>query len=418
MTAQQMISALDESTVLTIADAREHVAVHALRPSTEGRVGLELEAHLVDLADPGRRPSWSRVQALLAALPKLPGSSSVTVEPGGQIELSTPPVGNATAAVRALGRDRAALGRLLNDHGFGAAALGADPARPVQRINPGARYVAMEQHFAAMGCGRPARAMMTATAALQVNLDAGSETNWSSRLRWVHDLLPVLVAASASSPHLGGRCSGWQSMRREAWHGIDPARTAPLTSGDPGEAWADYALAAPVMLVRDADGARPVTSRVSFAAWIQGHRAVDRPPTVADLDYHLTTLFPPVRPRGYLELRGMDALPDQWWPALVALAVTLIDDPEAADQAADVVAELGTTVSERHAARTGCADPAIRGVVLHCVDVAARRAAPALRPGLDDLAVLIESGRSVSDLLRERVDRVGPLKMLEEEAHA
>jgi len=414
MTAQQMTSTVDEQTALTVDLAYAHVATGALRASDERRVGLELEAHLVDLAQPGARPTWSRVQSVLAALPGLPGSSSVTVEPGGQIELSTPPLADVTDAVQALGRDRAALQRHLAEHGLGAAAIGADPARTTQRINPGARYVAMEQHFAAIGCGRPARAMMTATAALQINLDAGPGSEWRDRLSAIHSVLPALVAASAASPYLAGRSSGWQSMRRQAWHGIDARRTAALADGDPATAWADYALAAPVMLVRDTDGARPVMARVPFEKWLLGHPAFDRRPTLADLDYHLSTLFPPVRPRGYLEIRGLDALPDRWWPGLVAFAVTLLDDPVAADAAVGLMGGL----DESTAARVGCREPDVRRVVLACLDIATRRAPAALGPCLDDLAVLLESGRSVSDLLRERVEQVGPLRVLEEEAHA
>jgi glutamate--cysteine ligase len=415
MTAQQMARPTDEA-ALTLDSAREHVAAGALRPSSAGRVGLELEAHLVDLTDPLTRPSWARVQTVLASLPGLPGGSSVTLEPGGQIELSTTPQPDAFAAVDVLARDRSALGRHLREHGFGAAALGADPARRPQRINPGARYVAMEQHFAAIGCGRPARAMMTSTAALQVNLDAGPEAEWAERWQLVQRLLPVLVAASAASPWLGGRSSGWHSMRREAWHGLDARRTGVVAGDAPAAAWADYAMSAPVMLVRDADGAHPVRGRVPFAAWISGHAAFDRAPSVSDLDYHLTTLFPPVRPRGYLELRGMDAAPDRWWAGLVALAVTLIDDPAAAQEATGHVARLDGHPAG--AARLGCADPVLRGVVLACLDTASRYTEPRLRSALDDLATLIESGRSVSDMLRRRIDQVGPIQVLQEEADA
>ena len=74
---------------------------------------------------------------------------------------------------------------------------------------------------------------------------------------------------------------------------------------------------------------------------------------MADLDYHLTTLFPPVRPRGYLELRCLDALPDRWWPALAALTVTLADDPVAADAAAELCAPVADSweTAARHGLR-------------------------------------------------------------------
>jgi glutamate--cysteine ligase len=414
LTTQRAAALFTDAQGLSVVDAREHVAHTALRPSTERRVGLELEAHLVDLDRPAARPSWARVQAVLADVPPMPAGSAVTVEPGGQIELSTPPLADAVAAVRGLLADVATLRTHLAGQRLGAAALGADPARPLRRVNPGTRYVAMEQHLDAVGCGAAGRAMMTATAALQVNLDAGPEQGWAERLDALHALVPVLVAASAASPYLAGRASGWQSMRREAWLGIDGARTGAMATGDPVTAWADYALGAPVMMVRDGDQTRPLTTRVSFAAWADGHPAFDRPPSVADLDYHLTTLFPPVRPRGYLEIRGLDALPDRWWPAVVALTTVLLDDPVATDRARDAAGSL----AEERAARAGCADPAVRRVVLACLAIASERAPADLRADVDDLAALIESGRTVSDLLRRRIERVGPHRVLEEEAHA
>ncbi|WP_310530010.1 glutamate-cysteine ligase family protein, partial [Nocardioides sp.] len=216
------IRAVPEATELRALDprspvesARRIIADGALRSGEEQRVGLELEFHLVDLARPERRPSWVAVQSLLADLPVMPGGSSVTLEPGGQIELSTPPHHDVVGCVTALRADREALRRALADAGYGAAPLGADPARPVQRTNPHQRYVAMEQHFEALGCPGPGRAMMSATAALQINVDAGPAAGWSARLAHLRALVPVLIAASATSSHLGGRSSGWHSMRQE-----------------------------------------------------------------------------------------------------------------------------------------------------------------------------------------------------------
>lgn len=414
MNLQCTASLIDHAPVLTLDAAHEHVARTALTPSDERRVGLELEAHLVDLDDPATRPCWARVQTALADLPQLPAGSAVTVEPGGQVELSTPPLADAGAAVRGLADDLAVLRTHLAGHRLGAAALGADPARRPGRINPGSRYVAMEQHLDAVGCGGAGRAMMTATAALQVNLDAGPREGFADRLAAMHALVPVLVAASAASPYLAGVSSGWQSMRREAWLGIDGARTDAIGPGDPASAWADYALDAPVMMVREGGEDRPVTSRTSFADWTRGHPVFGRPPSVADLDHHLSTLFPPVRPRGYLEIRGLDALPDRWWPAVVATTTTLLDDPVATDRARDAAGPL----TEERAARAGCDDRAVRRVVLACLSIAADRAPAELRAGIDDLADLVERGRTVSDLLRDRIERVGPRRVLQEVADA
>ncbi len=407
----------------TIDDARAHIEDTALRPSAGGQVGLELEFHLVDLARPGRRPTWAEVLTLAAGLPPMPSGSRVTVEPGGQVELSTPPGFGAAAAIAQLKADRAVLTRALAEAGFGAAPLGTDPARPVRRINPSERYLAMERHFSAVGCAESGREMMSATAALQVNVDAGPAAGWTERVSRIRRLGPVLVAASACSPLLAGRSSGWHSMRQQAWRGIDATRPPPFQHRDPRVAWADYALGAPVMLVRDEGTGHleAVTERVPFTAWLQGRAGPSRRPTQGDLDLHLTTLFPPIRPRGYLEIRCLDALPDRWWPALAGLTVTLLDDPVASDRAAELCEPLH---DERRpdpwlrAARDGLEDPQVRAAAAGCVTVAAERCPPELRPDLDAYAELVAAGRTPGDEVRERAAAGGPLTVLTEAARA
>lgn len=236
-----------------VESARQHISEAALTPNPGGRVGLELEFHLVDLGEPARRPGWAQARELALGVGPLPSGSLVTLEPGGQIELSTPPADDVVEAVRALRADREVLRRQLRASGFGAAPLGADLARPVERINPHPRYLAMEEHFDALGCAGSGKEMMSATAALQVNLDAGPESGWQDRLALIRSMVPMLVAASSTSPYLGGRTSGWHSMRQGTWQGIDRGRSDPVTWGEPAAAWADYALNAPVMLVRDGD---------------------------------------------------------------------------------------------------------------------------------------------------------------------
>jgi glutamate--cysteine ligase len=415
MTAQYLTDPLAHSRDAVEA-AREHVVSTALTAGPTGTVGLELEFHLVDLARPVRRPEWPGVQALVAGLPAMPSGSSVTVEPGAQLELSTPPAAGVGPAVAALRRDRAVLRDSLAAAGFGTAPIGADPARPARRINPGGRYAAMEQHFAALGCAGPGRAMMTATAALQVNLDAGPAAAWDRRLDLLRSLGPVLVAMSASSPYLAGETSGWSSMRQEAWHGIDHRRSDPVPGGEPGAAWADYALSAPVMLVRNGPRVTPVTERVPFTAWLRGEGPVDRRPTLVDLEYHLTTLFPPIRPRGYLEIRCLDALPDRWWPAAAAVTATLVEDELAADAARDAC--VVTRDRWTAAARAGLADPALGAAARRCVEIAARRCPPELKAEVEAFAELISRGRSPGDELRGRAEVAGPLAVLEEEARA
>ena len=165
-------------------------------------------------------------------------------------------------------------------------------------------------------------AMMANTAAFQINIDLDAD---GERWRLVHQLGPVLVAAFANSPVGPRGGTGWQSHRLATWWAIDPSRTRPVDHvGDPGEAWLRYALDADVLLIRRHGDAVAVTESFSFQRWLhEGHPL--GPPTVDDFDYHLSTLFPPVRPRGYLELRFLDVLGHPHWLVAAALVAGLVD---------------------------------------------------------------------------------------------
>jgi glutamate--cysteine ligase len=396
-----------------LEEAVERVTRAALSPGPVGRVGLELEGHLVDLSAPGERVTWPRIRRLVDGLGPLPGGSLVTLEPGGQVELSGPPAPDVAAAVGSLRSDRAVLAAALAEDGLALALLGADPLRRPCRVNPAPRYVAMAEHFAAVGCAEAGLAMMTATASLQVNLDAGPAAGWRNRVALAHQLGPVLIAVSACSPVLAGRGTGWRSSRQRVWGDLDQARCGPLLGrGDPAGDWAAYALSAPVMLVRDpAGGAQPVRGRTAFADWVTGEAELGgRRPTADDLDYHLTTLFPPVRPRGWLEIRYLDASPEPWWPALAAVTATLLDDPVAADRAAASSAPVAGAWDR--AARLGLADPALRRAAVACLAAALDAVPAALRPEVSALAELADRGGSPGDALLAAVRSDGPTAAL------
>ncbi|MGY1689047.1 ergothioneine biosynthesis glutamate--cysteine ligase EgtA [Geodermatophilus sp. SYSU D01105] len=400
--------------ILDLDGALAHVADAALRPGPVGAVGLELEAHLVDRADPASRVPWARVRGVVDALPALPGGSRVTLEPGGQVELSGPPLPDVAGAVAALRADRAVLAAALAADGLGSAPVGADPLRPPRRVSPVPRYAAMEEHFAAVGCAAAGTAMMSGTASLQVNLEAGPRGRWSRRVALAHQIGPVLVAVSACSPLAAGRSTGWVSHRQRVWGEIDQARCGPLLGGaDPAGEWARYALAAPVMLVRDpgSGGAVPVRGRVPFADWVTGAAPLGgRSPTTADLDYHLTTLFPPVRPRGWLEIRYLDAAPEPWWPALAAVTTTLLDDPVAAGRAAAATEPVAGAWDR--AARLGLTDRALHAAARTCLAAACDAAPAPLRGEVTALADLVDRGGSPGDSLLRSARTGGPAAAL------
>ncbi len=389
--------------------AAQYITDTCLVDGPLGRVGLEIEAHCFDPVDPRRRPDWDEITAVLESLPPMPGGSAVTVEPGGAVELSGPPAAGVVAAIEAMTGDQAVLRAAFADRGLGLVLLGADPLRPVKRINPGTRYRAMEQFFAAGSSFAAGAAMMTSTASIQVNLDAGPQAGWAARVRLAHALGPTLIAIAANSPLLGGDFTGWQSSRQRVWGQMDSARCGPILAAsgdDPGTDWARYALKAPVMLVHTPE-AMAVTHYVPFADWADGRILLgDRRPTIADLNYHLTTLFPPVRPRGWLEIRYLDSVPDVLWPAVVFTLVVLLDDPVAADIAAEAVEPVAAAWDI--AARIGMADARLFTAANRCVAAAAERL-PSNSPLADSMQRLIAAvqqgrcpGDDFADLVIER----------------
>jgi glutamate--cysteine ligase len=387
------------------AAAAQYIADGCLVDGPLRCIGLELEGHCHDPADPHRRPSWGEIADVLERLPALPGGSAVTVEPGGAVELSGPPVDGAVAAIDAMRRDQAVLRSAFADAGLGLVFLGADPLRPPKRINPGARYRAMEEFFSASSSGEAGAAMMTSTASIQVNVDAGPQNGWAARVRLAHALGPTMIAIAANSPMLGGEFTGWVSSRQRVWGRMDSARCGPIlgaSGDDPGTDWARYALKAPVMMVHNPDDAAAVTRWVPFADWADGRVLLGgRRPTTADLEYHLTTLFPPVRPRRWLEIRYLDALPDAFWPAVVFTLVMLLDDPVAADIAARAVEPVATAWDT--AARVGLRDRRLYEAANACVAVAADRAPAELTDAMQRLVRTVEQGRCPGDDFSDQV---------------
>jgi glutamate--cysteine ligase len=270
-----------------------------------------------------------------------------------------------------MGHDVGVVRRALELHAIDLIPTGLDAHGARPRVVDAPRYRAMERYFDAHW---PAgRTMMRNTASIQVNLDIGRDDDIDARWRRAHDLGPVLAASFANSPlDAAGNPTGWRSTRLSVWQAIDPARTSAAYRDDcdARSAWARYALDAPVMMIRDRDGASPsaagstaLDARLTLAEWITGGHPLGWP-TLDDLDYHLTTLFPPVRPRGWLELRMIDALPDEWWPVAVAVAATLVDDADAA--AAAAIATGPTSGAWVQAAHEGVADPALQRAADHC----------------------------------------------------
>ena len=396
--------------------AYAQIAAACVVPCRTSRVGLELEFHLVDLDAPEVRPTWERVSDAVLPGPVLPGLSRLTVEPGGQLELSAPPapdLGTAIARVRA---DERALRLHCAQRRLGLLAWGGDPVRPAERIHPGQRYVAMEQHYAAHGHADAGIRMMTSTASLQVNVDVGDGETGGDCWAVLGLIAPLLTALSACSPQLAGERSGWASMRQQTWEGLDARRTGSVDAdADLADAWTAYALAAPVMMVADHEGgATPVHDDVSFGRWLDEPSLLGRAPTAADLGHHLTTLFPPMRPRGFVEMRCLDATDARWWPGLVAVA-GLVQHEDARANVTAICADLPDVPT---AAREGLRHDALRRAAADVIDLAgALPGCPAVaQRSLEALAREAHGGRSPGDVVRERIDEVGAVRAVCEAA--
>jgi glutamate--cysteine ligase len=405
--ASQLDASLADGELASSPTAAQYIIDGCLSDGPLGRVGLEIEAHCYDPAEPRRRPTWDEITDVIKSLPVMPGGSAITIEPGGAVELSGPPADGAVSATEAMITDQAVLRTAFADAGLGLVLLGADPLRPAKRVNPGARYRAMERFFVASNSGVAGAAMMTSTASVQVNLDAGPQAGWAARVRLAHALGPTMIAIAANSPLLAGEFTGWLSTRQRVWSQLDSARCGPILTAsgdDPGTDWARYALKAPVMLVHNPpEGtAVPVTHYLPFADWADGRELLGgRRPTVHDLEYHLTTLFPPVRPRQWLEIRYLDSVPDAIWPAVVFTLVTLLDDSIAADYAAEAVEPVATAWDR--AARVGLNDPRLYAAANRCVAAAAERVPAQLAESMQQLVEAVERGRCPADDFADRV---------------
>ena len=329
---------------LALRQVRDAVAEAALAPGPcAGRVGLELEAF--------PDAPHAEVAAALAGV-AWPGGSRLTFEPGGQVELSGPCLSTPAEAIAAMEADAAELAAAVPVTFTG---MHGGPPRP--RVLDAPRYAAMEAYFDA--AGPEGRRMMRDTASVQVNVDTGDDARW----RLLHALGPVLAAAFANSP-----AAGWRSGRGRVWLALDRTRCAPVGGSGPG-AWVVYALAARVMLIRtSAERFVAVDGPMTLADWVASGHALGWP-TADDVAYHLTTLFPPVRPRGWLELRFLDALPAPWWQAAVATVCALVDDADAA--AAAELACAGTEGMWAEAARYGVSHPVLGRAAAACLEAAA-----------------------------------------------
>jgi glutamate--cysteine ligase len=301
----------------------------------------------------------------------LPAGGRLTTEPGGQLEISSAPAASPAELYAAVTADLDHLTGLLDAAGLRLGEHGIDPHRAPRRLLDTPRYAAMERVFDTYG--PHGRAMMGSTAGLQVCLDAGPAAELPTRWAAVLALGPPLVALFANSGRHAGRDTGFASARMATWWQMDPRLTHPPAGppDDPAAGWVRYALTAPLVCVRRPDGNWHPPPGVTLRDWLAG--ALPQPPTVDDVDYHLSTLFPPVRPRGYLEVRYLDTQPGRDWIVPVAIVAALFGDRATTEAALEIAAPVAGCWIPAY--RSGLGDPALRRRAAALVELAAGRLA-------------------------------------------
>lgn len=282
------------------------------------------------------------------------GLGNVSLEPGGQFELSGAPLDTVHETCEEVHEHLTQVREIGDKLGIGFLGLGASPTWSLAEtpVMPKGRYGIMAPYMDKVGTR--GRDMMFRTCTVQVNLDFASEADMVKKLRVSLALQPIATALFANSPFLDGKPNGFLSYRSEVWRDTDNARAGMLPfafeDGFGFERYVDYALDVPMYFVMR-DGKYVNTAGESFRAFLDGRlpQLPGEKPVLKDWADHLTTIFPEVRLKKYLEMRGADSGPWRRLCALPALWVGLLYDEAALDAAWEIA--RGWTAEERQKLR-------------------------------------------------------------------
>ncbi len=288
------------------------------------------------------RHNWAPVEegGKLIGLEK--DGANVSLEPGGQLELSGAPVETIHETCDEVNVHLREVKDVADDIGVGFIGLGAAPEWTHEDMDlmPKGRYKLMNEYMTKVGT--MGRAMMRRTCTVQVNLDFSSEADMAQKMRVAVALQPVATALFANSPFFEGKVNGHKSWRSRVWCDLDPARTGMIPfvfdEGFGFEAWVQYALDVPMYFVYR-DGKYIDALGMSFRDFMAGKLAAlpGETPTLSDWADHLTTAFPEARTKQFIEMRGADGGPWRRLCALPAFWVGLMYDQASLDAAWDLV---------------------------------------------------------------------------------
>jgi glutamate--cysteine ligase len=298
-----------------------------------------IQAVLEGLRD---RYGWSPVTEAGNIIGLTKDGANVSLEPGGQLELSGAPLETIHQTCDEVNSHLREVKSIADEIGVGFIGLGAAPhwTHAEMPMMPKGRYRLMTDYMDRVGT--MGKTMMYRTCTVQVNLDFGSEADMVQKLRVALALQPVATALFANSPFLEGKANGHKSWRSRVWRDLDADRTGMLpfvfADGFGFEHWVDYALDVPMYFVYR-DGLYINALGQSFRDFLKGQLPAlpGETPTLSDWADHLTTVFPEARIKKFIEMRGADGGPWRRLCALPALWVGLCYDQSALDAAWDLV---------------------------------------------------------------------------------
>ncbi|WP_283137915.1 glutamate-cysteine ligase family protein [Rhizohabitans arisaemae] len=351
--------------MLTERTAASLIYDNAFSRDQVGRIGVELEWLVVDQGFPQQRVPIADIRSCLGFADEgpLPQGGLISYEPGGQLELSSAPADTLAGCLDAAASDLALIRDLLGRRDLTLVGRGLDD-RPAVLVNDLPRYRTLEQNYNRFGPS--GKIIMCNAAAIQINVEAGDASpGWRGwRRRWwlANTLGPILMAMFANSPvSTGGMAHSARQIHRFQ---ADPYRTAPLSLlGDPRENWMNYVLDAPLL---DGSGLGS-----TMREWLRGGGSAGVSPE--ELDLHVRSMVPPVRPRGYLELRMIDAQRDDNWVVPLIVVSRLLDDALASAEAMRVVESLPQPLRPEDwvtAAREAMRDARLAEAAGRCMSIA------------------------------------------------
>ncbi len=323
--------------------------------------------------------------------------ANVSLEPGGQLELSGAPLETIHETCDEVNQHLKDVKDIADRIGVGFIGLGAAPewTHDQMPLMPKGRYKLMNDYMQTVGT--MGRVMMRRTCTVQVNLDFGSEADMVQKMRVAIALQPVATALFANSPFFEGRPNGFKSWRSRVWRDLDPARTGMVPfvfeDGFGFERWVEYILDVPMYFVYR-DGRYIDALGQSFRDFLRGELPAlpGEKPTLSDWADHLTTVFPEARVKQFIEMRGADGGPWRRLCALPALWVGLMYDQSSLDAAWDLV--KGWDSEMRQALRVAASRDALQaevgGVKMHdlarrVVEIAEAGLKARARPGAGGL---------------------------------